>query len=58
LLSRKQNSDYIDYLFKALYFECRKREDWEMKADSDLETFSWESSRIVAKDMASYFYEL
>jgi hypothetical protein len=45
-------------LFKALYFECRKREDWEMKADSDLETFSWESSRIVAKDLASYFYEL
>lgn len=48
---RKQNSDYIDYLIKALYFECRRREDWEMKADSDLEQFTWESARIVAKEL-------
>ena len=48
---RKQNSDYIDYLMKALYFECRKREDWESKADSDLDQFSWETSRIKAKEM-------
>jgi hypothetical protein len=50
-LFRKQNSDYIDYLIKALYFEARKREDWEMKSDSDLEHFDWESSRIVAKEL-------
>jgi len=38
---------------KALYFECRKREEWEQKADSDLEQFSWELSRIKAKDLVS-----
>ena len=48
---RKQNSDYIDYLMKALYFECRKSEDWESKTDSDLDQFSWETSRIKAKEM-------
>ena len=50
-LLRKQNSDYIDYLIKALFFEARNREEWEMKSDSDLEQFDWESSRIVAKEL-------
>ena len=26
---RKQNSDYCDYLLKALYYESRNRESWE-----------------------------
>lgn len=57
-ISRKQNIDYIDYLIKALYFECRKNEDWEQKADSDLDKFSWESARIKAKDLVkqNWFY--
>ena len=39
---------------KALYFECRKSEDWESKADSDLDQFSWETSRIKAKEMVRW----
>ncbi len=26
---RKQNREYCEYLLKALYYESRKREDWE-----------------------------
>merc|ERR1712024_249684 len=26
---RKQNSEYCDYLLKALYYESRNREQWE-----------------------------
>ena len=33
---RKQNREYCEYLLKALYYESRNREDWEItKADFD-----------------------
>jgi len=47
---RKQNRDYLDYLLKALYYESKKREKWEVKYDSDYEEFTWSSSKLLSKE--------
>jgi len=54
---RQQNSDYVDYLFTALYFESWKTERWEKFAnaaqDGTDQFYDWEKSRS-RKSLGNY----
>lgn len=45
---RKQNREYCEYLLKALYYESRKREEWEVKSECDMEVFEWTQNQLSA----------
>ncbi len=38
---RKQNRDYVEYLFTALYFESQKRETWEDTDWTEADSFEF-----------------
>jgi hypothetical protein len=47
---RKQNREYCEYLLKALYYESRKREEWELLIQ-DVDKFDYEPKAEEKEDL-------